>query len=170
MATACVPETFSGLSLPGGSILSIDTVMVTNFSVSVPSIYRYVQPSTQVTDANFCNITVSYTHPEKNDSIFVEAWLPVGNWNHRFMAVGGGGTITGRFSLSYNNMYGAIGDGYATITTDAGLSSAQDFSPWALLESREVNLNALENMASVSLGDEVFVLGITHSNDTRLDH
>lgn len=55
----------------------------------------------------------------------------------------------------YTAMAGVIADGYATITTDAGLGNALDATPWALLSPGNVNLYALQNLASVSLEDEV---------------
>lgn len=155
LSQACIPATFGNLTVFGANILSINASLVTNYSASVPAVYRYTQPSTQLQNATFCNVTVSYTHTGQNNNIIVEAWLPVNNWNGRFQAVGGGGWVAGRFSLSYNAMSGAIADGYATITTDAGLGSASEASAWALLSPGNVNLYNLNNLASVSLNDEV---------------
>lgn len=155
LANACVPGTFSNLSLFGGEILSVETTLVSNYSASVPAAYRYTAPSVQLTNATFCNVTVSYTHPGQNDNIYVEAWLPTNNWNERFQAVGGGGWGAGRFYLSYVGMQGALADGYATITTDAGLGSSMDASSWAQISPGNVNLYNLQNLASVSLNDEV---------------
>ncbi|TGJ79726.1 hypothetical protein E0Z10_g9046 [Xylaria hypoxylon] len=154
---ACVPDTFSGLSLFGGEILSIETTLVSNYSASVPAAYRFTAPSAQVTNATFCNVTLSYTHPGQNDNIIVETWLPTDNWNERFLAVGGGGWVAGRFILSYGGMQGAIADGYATITTDAGLGSANDASSWGQISPGNVNLYNLQNLATVSLNDEAII-------------
>ncbi|KAI0870159.1 Tannase/feruloyl esterase [Hypoxylon argillaceum] len=157
LAKACASATFSSLSLFGGEILSIETTLVSNYSASAPSAYRYTSPSVQVTNATFCNVTVSYTHPGQDDHIYVEAWLPTNNWNERFLAVGGGGFVAGRFFLSYVNMQGALFDGYASITTDAGLGSAMDASSWAQTSPGNVNLYNLQNLASVSLNDEAII-------------
>ncbi|KAI0542175.1 Tannase/feruloyl esterase [Xylaria digitata] len=157
LLAACVPATFSGLSLFSGEITSLETTLVSNYSASVPSAYRFTAPSTQLINATFCNVTVSYTHPGQNDDIRVEAWLPTNNWNERFQAVGGGGWVAGRFYLSYVGMQGALADGYATITTDAGLGSAMDASPWAHVSPGNVNLYNLQNLASVSLNDEAII-------------
>ncbi|GAP91338.2 putative tannase and feruloyl esterase [Rosellinia necatrix] len=159
LAQACEPATFSGLDLFGAEIVSVRASLVSNYSASVPSAYRYTFPSTELVNATFCNVTVSYTHPGQNDNVIVEAWLPEkDDWNERFLAVGGGGWVAGRFFLSYAGMNGAIADGYATITTDAGLGSAMDASPWALLSPGNVNLYNLQNLGSTSLNDEA-VLG-----------
>jgi hypothetical protein len=52
-------------------------------------------------------------------------------------------------------MAGAIADGYATATTDAGLGDAYDPLPWSFVSPGNVNLYALQNLGLVSLGDEV---------------
>jgi hypothetical protein len=157
LAAACVPATFGNISLFGAEVLNIDVQLVTNFSAVGIDVYRYTQPTSQLINATFCNVTVSYTHPCQDDQIGVETWLPVDNWNNRFQAAGGGGWVAGRFFLSYGNMYGALADGYATSTTDAGLMpiGSLDASPWALLSPGNVNLYNLNNLAAVSLNDQV---------------
>ncbi|KAK3367718.1 tannase and feruloyl esterase [Podospora didyma] len=159
LAAACVPATFGNLALFGAEILSLQTNLVTNFSASVPGVFRFTQPSTELKEATFCNVTVTYTHPGQNDNIIVEAWLPASedDWNSRFLAVGGGGFVAGRFVLSYANMQGALADGYATITTDAGLGSTNEPSSWALLSPGNVNPFNLQNIAYVSLNDEAII-------------
>jgi hypothetical protein len=163
----CVPSTFNGITLFGAEILSVHTSLVSNYSVSVPAESRFTAPATELVDATFCNVTVSYTHPGTNDNVVVEAWLPESDdWNERLQAVGGGGFVAGRFALSYATMSGALADGYATITTDAGLGyttinlgtgagGASDPSPWALISPGNVNLYKLNNLGSTSLNDEV---------------
>lgn len=160
LVKACVPGTFNSLSLFGGEILSLETTLVSNYSAFVSAAFRLTAPDVQLTNATFCNITVSYTHPGQNDKIYVEAWLPTDNWNARFQAVGGGGWVAGRFYLSYVAMQGALADGYATITTDAGLGSATDAKYWAQISPGNVNLYNLQNLASVSLNDEVSELAL----------
>jgi len=168
----CVPSTFNGLTLFGADILSVHASLVSNYSVSVPAEARFIAPATELVDATFCNVTVSYTHPGQNDDVTVEAWLPESEeWNERLQAVGGGGYVAGRFALSYGTMSGALADGYATITTDAGLGyktlnlgtglgGASDPSPWALLSPGNVNLYKLNNLGSTSLNDEVDIMAL----------
>lgn len=157
LASACVPSTFSNITLFGAEILQVDAQLVTNFSATSYSLYRYVQPTVELTNATFCNVTISYTHPGEDDNIGVETWLPVAGWNNRYMGAGGGGWVAGRGFLSYYNMYGALADGFATSTTDAGLHplDSQDATPWALLSVGNVNLYDLENLAARSLSDQV---------------
>ncbi|KAK5654204.1 hypothetical protein OQA88_7378 [Cercophora sp. LCS_1] len=155
----CDPSTFASLSLPVSTgLLSLDAIPVTNFSAEVPGPYRLTQPSISYTSLSFCNVTLTYTHPGQIDYVTIEAWLPEPTaWNSRLQALGGGGWQAGRFLLPYMGMQGAIGDGYLTITTDGGLGYAQTAREWALLSEGNVNLYALQNLASVSLGDEAAI-------------
>ncbi|EEU33441.1 uncharacterized protein NECHADRAFT_56660 [Fusarium vanettenii 77-13-4] len=163
LAQACLPTTFSP-TVFGVSIVSIQTSLVSNFSAVIPAAYRFAQPTIEVSNATFCNVTVTYTHPGLSDSINVESWLPVQNWNERLLATGGGGWVAGRFQLSYSVMTGAIGEGYATVTTDAGLGISPDplawtsAEPWALVSPGNVNLYHLRNFGHLSL-KEMTVIG-----------
>ncbi|OLN93308.1 putative feruloyl esterase-like protein 2 [Colletotrichum chlorophyti] len=153
----CVESTFSTPSLLGAEFLALEAALVQHFSVPIPSGWRFSQPSTDVHDASFCNITVSYTHPGHDDTIKVETWLPVDNWNGRLQAIGGGGWRAGRFNLTYTGMAGAVADGYATVSTDAGLGDAVDPMSWALVSPGNSNLYALQDLGSVSLNDEAII-------------
>jgi len=158
LAAACVPATFHNLSLFGAEVTSVSATLVTNYSASVLVTDRFTQPPVELQNATFCNITVSYTHPGQDDALVVESWLPAAGWNGRLQAVGGAGFVAGRSVPARSTMSGAIADGYATVTTDAGLGDAPDPTTWALLSPGNVNLYALQNLASVSLEDEVSTL------------
>lgn len=155
-AAPCVPATFDAISLFGGEVLAVEAALVANHSASVPAGVRFTQPAVEVAGASFCNVTVTYTHPGQGDRLVVEAWLPpAGEWNERLQAVGGGGFVAGRSEPFYGAMSAAVWDGYATLATDAGLGGAMDPTPWALLSPGNVNMYALQNLASVSLEDAV---------------
>lgn len=149
----CAAATFTTPDLLGANFTSLSANLVTNYSFPIPDGWRYSQPSINVQDASFCNITVSYTHPGQNDTLYVETWLPDKNYNGRLQSIGGGGWVPGRFILTYGGMIGAIADGYATVTTDAGLGS-ETFDQWGILSPGNANLYALQNLGSVSLKDE----------------
>ncbi|KAF2167969.1 hypothetical protein M409DRAFT_65997 [Zasmidium cellare ATCC 36951] len=44
---------------------------------------------------DFCNVTVTYTHPGTKDKINVNVWLPLDGWNGKFMGMSGGGFLAG---------------------------------------------------------------------------
>lgn len=153
---SCVPDTFSAISLFGAEVLSVNADLVTGYSFPVLDGWRYSQPSVTVDNATFCNVTVTYTHPNQNDRINAEVWLPLEeNWNGRLQAIGGGGWVAGRFVLSYAGMAGAIVDGYATASTDAGLDTNSSPADWGLVSPGNLNLVDLDNFGQRSLGDLV---------------
>lgn len=161
LLSRCLPDTFAAPSLFGAQILSIHASPVTNFTVNVPSAYRFTQPSIYAENISFCNVTLTYTHTGTPDTVNVEIWLPENEvWNQRLYSVGGGGFTAGRFSLSYMGMAGALAEGYATSTTDAGLGAyadPQDASSWALLSPGNVDYNQIRNLGSVSLNDQAII-------------
>lgn len=156
-SSACIPSTFSTPILFGVGILSLNASPVHNYSRYVSDQDYVGNPEVFVENANFCNVTVTYTHPGQGDAVTVEAWLPL-PWNGRLQAVGGGGWTAGRSPLTASMMSGAVGQGYATITTDAGLGNAQVPRTWALLSPGNVNWHALQNLASSSLNEQVWLL------------
>ncbi|KAK4443445.1 tannase and feruloyl esterase-domain-containing protein [Podospora aff. communis PSN243] len=158
LSAACTPPTFSSLQIFGAEILNIQTRLVTNFSASVSGGFRFFQPSIEVQNASFCNVTVTYTHPGQGDEVFAHTWLPIGNWNGRLHAVGGSGWAAGATPLSFEMMAGAIGDGYAAITSDAGLTGdIEGGKDWALLSPGNPNLYKLNNLGSISVNEQSII-------------
>lgn len=157
-ASPCVATSFPTPTLFGAEFLSLNASLVQGYNGYAPAMWRYDQPTVPVQNVTFCNVTTSYTHPGQNDTIYVETWLPTHDaYNGRLQAVGGGGWAAGRFVLSYAGMAGAVVDGYATVTTDAGLGSDISGS-WLYLSGDNSNLYDLRNFGSTSLGDEVSAL------------
>lgn len=163
LTQACIPSTFSP-SLTGGEILAVQANLVTNYNASVDSPFRLGGPAVELQNGNFCNVTVTYTHPGQNDKINVEAWLPIDNWNGRLQAVGGGGWAAGgtssppgRVPMVVEGMQGSLAEGFSTMTTDAGVGTEIEADLWALVSPGNVNMYNLQNFASVALHDEVCV-------------
>ncbi|RAL00797.1 tannase and feruloyl esterase [Aspergillus ibericus CBS 121593] len=77
--------------IPGIHSLSIETRERHNYSFPAVPPFN----STDVSDLNFCDVTVTLTHPGGDDFVTVSVWLPLTDWNGRFQATGGGGLAAG---------------------------------------------------------------------------
>jgi hypothetical protein len=157
MVGTCSPGAFQLPSLPDVQVTALDAHLVENYTRTAHAELYYGHPTVTVENATFCNITITYTQPDGQDPIHVETWLPVDDYNGRLQAIGGGGWVAGRYPPAYTAMAGALGEGYATSTTDAGLLQSADFSPdrWALDNEGEPNYHSLRNLAHVSLNEQV---------------
>ncbi|CZR56675.1 related to feruloyl esterase B precursor [Phialocephala subalpina] len=136
-AALCSTNSFQTPAVYGAEILSLEATL--HYSVNVPLGYYTNNGAVHVTDANFCNVTISYTHPGQNDTIHVQVWLPEESWNRRMQGIGCGGWAAGLFYLSFMGMT-ATGRRICTLSTDAGLGSL-DPRIWALLSPGNVNMN-----------------------------
>lgn len=155
--SACSPSAISAPVVFGAEILSLSASWVSNFTLYVPAEFNYNHGDVAVNNAEFCNITVAYTHPGTGDHITVETWLPRTGWNERLQATGGGGWQAGRWLLSEFFMAGAIGEGYATTTTDGGLGDATTPDTWALISPGNVDLYTLRDFGYKALEDQAII-------------
>ncbi|GLA55566.1 hypothetical protein AnigIFM63604_002355 [Aspergillus niger] len=155
----CSPAAFQTPVVYGAEILSLSAAWVTNYTDYISSTFNYNGGTVDLENAKFCNITVKYTHPGYEDNITVETWLPEpANWNGRLQATGGGGWAAGRFVLSEFFMGGAIGEGFATTTTDAGLGKdTTGPREWALTSPGNVDWVAVENFGSRAFSDQAII-------------
>jgi hypothetical protein len=157
MNSSCTPSFFQLPSLPGAHVTTLDAILVQNYTRTANSLLYYGHPTVDVENATFCNVTVTYTHIDAGEEVHIETWLPVGNYNGRLQSIGGGGWVAGRYAPSFAAMAGAIGEGYATSTTDAGLLQQANLGPdrWALDDEGQPNYHSLGDLASISLNDQV---------------
>lgn len=166
---ACADGMIQAPSLPGAEILSISAVPTLNYTQTASSSFNFNHPTLHAQGVDFCNVTITYTHPGQNDQVGVETWLPLDTWNGRIQSVGGGGWVAGRFFISYQAMTGAIAEGYVTSSSDAGLKSENGdvtFTPedWAMVSEGNVNLYNLQNLGTVALHDQaVLVKALTET-------
>ncbi|KAL6242331.1 hypothetical protein RBB50_010879 [Rhinocladiella similis] len=150
---ACISRSFLYPNLFGAKTLSLTAEMVTDYSMSIEQGQYPSHDARNVKNLSFCNVSLIYTHPGQHDSINVQVWLPLDGWNHRLQGAAGGGFLAG---LNLPSMAGALSDGFAVVSTDAG-HKIEDASTWALLSPGNVDLYALQNWASVSLHDAAVI-------------
>lgn len=48
-----------------------------------------------LSDRRACVVSVTLAHPGASDTVLVQTWLPIDDWNGRFVALGGGGCVAG---------------------------------------------------------------------------
>ncbi|EME84719.1 uncharacterized protein MYCFIDRAFT_42031 [Pseudocercospora fijiensis CIRAD86] len=140
----CSSRQLSDLDVFGAKILAVDASPLQNY--------------TAATDAgtwsglDICNVTVTYTHPGRNDTVHVDVWLPLGDWNGRFQGAGGGGW---RMGPSIDKLASAVSQGFSVARTDGGhdLNTRSDPEWWALDSPGNVDLSLLQNFASLALND-----------------
>ncbi|KAL4746339.1 hypothetical protein BDW72DRAFT_197785 [Aspergillus terricola var. indicus] len=155
----CSPAAIQTPTVYGAEILSLSAAWVTNYTNYIPYSFNYNGGTVDLENAKFCNITVQYTHSGYEDTITVESWLPEpAVWNGRLQATGGGGWAAGRFVLSEFFMGGALGEGFATTTTDAGLGKdTTGPREWALTSPGNVDWVAVENFGSRAYNDQAII-------------
>lgn len=154
LPSSCTPSTFQYPTLQGADFLTLNTNYISNFSAHIVNGYYPGHPSANVVGASFCNVSVSYTRPGQNNTINAQVWLPT-TWNGRMQGIGGGGFGSGLYDTVFQGMYASVGDGFATVSNDAGLPQPMNVTApeWALTSTGNVNLYALQNFASISLSD-----------------
>ena len=151
--SGCSPSSFASVDLPNIQLLALTAEPRVNYTY-VPSVIA--PPYNNITAGlDFCNVTVTYTHPGWNDTIVTTIFLPTKNWNGRYQAHGGAGYVSGGSGLLFLGMMPALAEGYAGSTTDGGhISNLASLSgptmPWALSSPGNVNWPLLLDYASVS--------------------
>lgn len=157
--TPCIASAITTPVISGIQILNLSAALVSNYSASYSEALNFNGGDVTASNLDFCNVTITYTHPGQNDTINSETWLPVDNFNGRMLGVGGGGWVAGRFILSYVSMTAGISQGYAVTSTDAGIPTNPSATPasWGLSSPGHVNMNLLEDLGSVSLNETAYM-------------
>lgn len=101
----------------------------------------------------YCQVTVTLTH-DGNDHVTVAVALPGTGWTGRLQAVGGSAYAAGDFGAP---LVQAVKDGYAGVTTDAGVSSNPLDTGWALTTGGEVDTTLLTNFATRSAHESAVI-------------
>lgn len=144
----CSPESFTFPSLFGAELQAITATPITNFTG-----YDGWQPEVlhvHPRGVNICNVTVSYTHPGHRDLVSARIWLPLENYNDRFVGIGGGGWVAGE--RSFDLASALTSHGYATGTTDAGYTHdhrdvMQSAEAWLMKNDGNLNYPLVVNFA-----------------------
>ncbi|KAL2034289.1 hypothetical protein VTO58DRAFT_105003 [Aureobasidium pullulans] len=150
-ADACHASAIALPTLFGAEITNIHASAVTNFSLSSSPSAAWTK--SQFSKLDFCNVTISYTHPGQKNNVTVYVYLPPAlQWNGRFATAGGGGW--GAMMSGGMTSIPAIDDGFAVAETDAGVATdALTSADWALLSPGNPDINRLEIFASKALHD-----------------
>ncbi|KAH9865466.1 hypothetical protein J1614_009050 [Plenodomus biglobosus] len=154
LISACAPSALPFPTIPQAKFQTIEASLIHNFSTFVPFSNNPNAGDVNAQNLNFCNVTITHTHPGTNDTLTTKIFLPIQPaWNERLHAVGGGGWVAGLHPLIDDRMYAALAGGYATVTTDGGVPSTNVADDWALSSPGHVDVNTLQNFASVSIND-----------------
>ena len=140
-------EDISLPKLPDIQVLSISSAEVLNYDVSVPAVAGVSQTTNGTID--FCNITITVTHPGAEDKVIIGIWLPLNGWNGRFLATGGGGLVAG----AATNLPAPVFNGWAAGYTDAGLGPNANSGAWAIKTPGVLNVELVKNFAFRSIHD-----------------
>ena len=159
----CTASTIAHPDVEGTTILGIQAAPVYNYSYSVAQDGN--SQAMNLTNLNFCNVTVTYTHPKTGDNINTQVWLPLSGWNGRFQATGGGGFLA---TQGPQALAPAVHEGFAAAGTDAGVGGS-DFvigpdapppgltAPWAQISYYNVNQYLLQDFAAQSLHEMTLI-------------
>lgn len=145
---ACNALAAARFGLEGINILDISAVLREDFTV--PSSPPFLPMP--VTDLSTCECVLTYNHDDSPTPVNINLYLPLTNWNGRFLGVGGSRYLAG-IPIT---MAPFAQQGYATASTDAGLPLGGDpitVATWALLPGGSVNDELLQNFGSRSVHD-----------------
>ncbi|MEP6963062.1 MAG: tannase/feruloyl esterase family alpha/beta hydrolase [Acidobacteriota bacterium] len=102
------------LKLPNTTITAAETVAAGAFTQPGPAKGKQNPAFTRL--PAFCRVAATLT-PSSDSSIQIEVWMPATGWNTNLQSVGNGAWAG---SIGYPAMATALGEGYATASTDTG--------------------------------------------------
>lgn len=149
-SSACTPDAFSSLTLNNIEVYSLNVTAARSFPISGylgTGGTGSIGPTPSAAD--ICSITLTYTHPGKDDKVHTYIGLPLDakNWNSRFLMNGGGGWTAGGEEM----ILSPVALGYASSSTDGGHNSTTPAAEWGLKAPGKTNWPALQDFASVAL-------------------
>lgn len=142
-SSQCSSSNIASPSIPDARVLDLSAAPVTKFPHKDSTL-------------DFCNVTVTYTHPGWNDTIHVTVWLPLSGWSGRLQGSGGG-----EFAMRKDDkeLAEALALNYTVVATDGGhqYEDMTTAKSWALDENHNVNMDLLKDFAYVGLNDAAIV-------------
>ena len=127
LAATC--EHLSRLVLPHTSITLAESVQAGTFTIPGGGPAPPGAPPREFSGLPaFCRVAASIA-PSSDSDIRIEVWLPLVDWNGKFMGVGNGGWSG---AVNYAQMAPMLKRGYAVASTDTGHQSSGGDARWAL--------------------------------------
>ncbi|KAH8895415.1 feruloyl esterase [Thozetella sp. PMI_491] len=142
-------------SIPGADVIAFAANEVHNFSFPA---WPLSVPPVAVSGINFCNTSLALQHHGADDIVYVDTWLPLDNWNGRYVAIGGGGLAAGFDILG---LPVPVSQGFVASSTDGGLTLNNTVEAgggsWALNSDGSQNHDLITNFAHRSIHDMAVV-------------
>ncbi|CAK7203601.1 hypothetical protein SEUCBS139899_006338 [Sporothrix eucalyptigena] len=140
---------------------AIDGVVIDVDSVTVNAVYNATFSGSDFfpdfTNQSYCNVTFSYSHTGRSDTIVLWYWLPApANFQNRYLSTGGGGySITSQD----NSLPGGIAYGASAGTTDGGFGGFEaQVSDRVLLANGSLSYETVYNFGYKAI-HELTVMG-----------
>lgn len=152
--------------------LSVDADSVTANPVRNYSVGATTSNFFPAATFDYCNVTFTYTHEGRGDSVLLTLWLPTpDNFQNRFLTTGGGGYAinSGLSSLPGGVMYGA-----AAGQTDGGFGQYQSNAISTFLvqngtvDWQNVFMFGYQAIRELSLLGRAFTKNFFETNSTKL--
>src|SRR2546426_4377518 len=113
---AATCESLKSLSLENATITSAQAVAAGQFSLPEAGRGAAQENAVYKQLPTFCRVAATL-RPSSDSDIKIEVWLPMGNWNGKYQAVGNGGWAG---VISYSALAEGLARGYAMSSTDTG--------------------------------------------------
>lgn len=154
----CTPSAIKLPPIGAIQVLNVAAEYSSNATIPVLTLPSFASSLPTLSGLNYCNVTVTYTHPGWSDAINVNILLPQ-EWNERFLAIGGGGWASG--AAAYQQIYMLMGrlQSFAVAYTDGGHIDSPSLSdPWPLISPGNPNWPLLVDFGSLAI-HELAVIG-----------
>jgi feruloyl esterase len=148
---ALIPAALRAQSCENLAKLSSPTVSITGAKTIEMGSYTPAGTTAAIASLPaFCRVTATLK-PTSDSNIQTEIWLPISNWNGKFVAVGNGGWGGAVGGEAYEEMGDALRRGYATSATDDGhadhggefvIGHPEKFIDFAYRADREMTVEA----------------------------